>query len=72
MNGDALARSLFDFANRRLASYKPPGWIVFIDKLPKTSTQKVQKIEIFPKSVDPTTLPDAFDLRALKKRGSPP
>jgi hypothetical protein len=28
----------------------------------------VQKTEIFPKSVDPKALPDAFDLRSLKKR----
>jgi acyl-CoA synthetase (AMP-forming)/AMP-acid ligase II len=69
--GNALARSIFDFANEKLAYYKPPGWIVFIDKLPKTSTQKVQKTEIFPKNVDPKSLPDAFDLRSLKKRGSP-
>ena len=66
--GDVIARDLFDFTNERLAYYKPPGWIVFVNALPKTSTQKVQKTEIFPKSVDPKTLPDAFDLRGLKKR----
>jgi acyl-CoA synthetase (AMP-forming)/AMP-acid ligase II len=70
--GDALARNLFDFANEKLAYYKPPGWIAFVDRLPRTSTQKVQKGEIFPKNIDPRTLPDAFDLRSLKKRGSPP
>ena len=65
----ALARNLFDFANERLAYYKPPGWIVFVERLPKTSTQKVQKAEIFGAGADPRTLPGAFDLRALKKRG---
>ncbi len=68
---EALARNLFAFANERLAYYKPPGWIVFVDKLPRTSTQKVQKTEILPKNADPKTLPGAFDLRALKKRGRP-
>ena len=69
--GDALARNLFDFASEKLAYYKPPGWIVFIDRLPKTSAQKVQKAEIFPKSVDPKTLPDAFDLRSPEEAGKP-
>lgn len=32
------------------------------------SAQKVQKAEIFPRDVDPKTLPGAFDLRSLKKR----
>ena len=63
-----LARALFDFANARLAYYKPPGWIVFVKSLPKTSTQKVQKTEIFPSGVDPKTLPGAVDLRTLKRR----
>ena len=65
---ETLARKLFDFANERLASYKPPGWIVFVRTLPKTSTQKVQKTEIFGAGVDPRALPGAFDLRALKRR----
>ena len=69
--GPALARELFDFVNAKLAYYKPPGWIVFVTRLPKTSTQKVQKAEIFPRNEDPRTLPGAFDLRVLKRRGTP-
>lgn len=65
---DALARTLFEYANEKLAYYKPPGWIVFVDRLPRTGTQKVQKTEIFPDSVDPRRLPGTFDLRSLKKR----
>lgn len=66
--GEALAREVFDFCNARLAYYKPPGWIVFVERLPKTGTQKVQKTEVFPKGVDPRALPGTIDLRALKKR----
>jgi acyl-coenzyme A synthetase/AMP-(fatty) acid ligase len=66
--GPDLARELFDYCNERLAYYKPPGWFVFVDMLPKTSTQKVQKNEVFPKGVDPRALPSAVDLRALKRR----
>ena len=66
--GEALAREIFDFCNARLAYYKPPGWIAFVERLPKTGTQKVQKTEVFPKGVDPRALEGTIDLRALKKR----
>jgi crotonobetaine/carnitine-CoA ligase len=52
----------------RLAYYKAPGWVVFLDALPTTGTQKVQKGKLFPEGEDPTQRPDACDLRALKKR----
>ncbi len=70
-SGPDLARDLFAYCNERLAYYKPPGWIVFVDSLPKTSTQKVQKSEVFPKGRDPRALPSAVDLRPLKKRDRP-
>jgi crotonobetaine/carnitine-CoA ligase len=66
--GAELAQELFAYCNERLAYYKPPGWIVFVDELPKTSTQKVQKTKIFPDGVDPRSLPSCVDLRALKMR----
>ena len=65
----ALADDLFAWANARLAYYKPPGWILFLDALPTTGTQKVQKTLIFPPDDDPRQRPDAIDLRAKKKRG---
>jgi acyl-CoA synthetase (AMP-forming)/AMP-acid ligase II len=68
VSGSALAQDLFAYCNERLAYYKPPGWIVFVDTLPKTSTQKVQKTKIFPEGVDPRSLPSCVDLRALKLR----
>jgi acyl-CoA synthetase (AMP-forming)/AMP-acid ligase II len=52
----------------RLAYYKAPGWILFVDALPTTGTQKVQKTLIFPPGTDPRRLPDAIDLRGMKKR----
>ncbi len=71
MPGPDLARVLFAHCNERLAYYKPPGLIVFVESLPKTSTQKVQKSEVFPKGTDPRALPSAVDLRPLKKRDRP-
>ncbi|MFC0283284.1 AMP-binding protein [Camelimonas abortus] len=67
--GEALATELFDWTNGRLAYYKPPGWILFLDELPKTSTQKVQKTSLFPPGADPRQAPGVIDLRARKKRG---
>ncbi len=64
----ALADAIFAFANARLAYYKPPGWILFLDALPTTGTQKVQKTQIFPVGDDPRQLAGVFDLRARKKR----
>ena len=64
----ALARELFDWCHRRLAYYKAPGWIRFMDALPTTGTQKIQKHQILPPGVDPRGLPGMTDLRALKRR----
>ena len=66
--GAALARELFDWCMQRLAYFKAPGWVVFLDALPTTGTQKVQKGKIFPEGEDPTQRPHACDLRELKKR----
>jgi acyl-CoA synthetase (AMP-forming)/AMP-acid ligase II len=66
-DGD-IARELFDYCFQQLAYYKAPGWVVFVDELPVTGTQKVLKHMIFGEGVDPRTLDDARDLRALKKR----
>ncbi|MFC3612783.1 hypothetical protein ACFORG_03335 [Lutimaribacter marinistellae] len=62
------AKALFDHAYSELAYYKAPGWIVFVDDLPVTGTQKVLKHMIFKDGEDPRQLPRAHDLRAFKKR----
>ena len=67
--GDArLADTLFAWAYDKLAYYKAPGWVLFLDRLPTTGTQKVQKAQIFPAGSDPRAHPGALDLRARKKR----
>ena len=47
-------------------SYKAPGWVVFRDDIPVTSTNKLQKHRIFDKGHDPRA--GAIDSRELKKR----
>lgn len=63
----SLALALHEFAAARLAYYKPPGWICFVDELPITGTQKVQKHRIFPGGFSPD-IPGLHDLRDQKRR----
>jgi crotonobetaine/carnitine-CoA ligase len=66
--GPELAMTLFERARRRISYHKLPGWIVFVDEIPVTGTQKMRKGLIFPEDMDPRTHPQATDLRHLKKR----
>jgi acyl-CoA synthetase (AMP-forming)/AMP-acid ligase II len=52
----------------RLGVSKYPAWIAFVDKLPVTGTQKIQKGLIFPPGQDPRTDPRTFDLREMKRK----
>jgi acyl-CoA synthetase (AMP-forming)/AMP-acid ligase II len=66
--GAALADRLMDWCLERLAYFKAPGWVLFVDRLPTTGTQKVQKTQIFPRGEDPRDRPGGLDLRSRKKR----
>ena len=63
-----LSCELFALCMERLAYYKAPGWFVFLDAIPVTSTQKVQKARIFLPGYDARTHPRAIDMRSAKKR----
>ena len=63
-----LAAALFDWCHARLAYFKAPGWLLFVDSLPTTGTQKVQKTQIFAPGEDPRARPGIHDFRARKKR----
>jgi crotonobetaine/carnitine-CoA ligase len=67
--GRALAEALVAWVLAKLAYFKAPGYILFVDGLPTTGTQKVQKTQIFPRGEDPRRRPGVLDLRDLKKRG---
>jgi benzoate-CoA ligase len=43
---DALAEALIGHAQTRLAPYKCPRWIAFLDDLPKTATGKIQRFKL--------------------------
>lgn len=63
-----LADELFDHATSLLAYYKAPGFVLFVDDIPKTGSQKLKKYAIFPPGIDPRDTPGVIDLRHRKKR----
>ncbi len=44
--GAELAAELQQFARARLAEYKRPRWIEFVDALPTTATGKIQRFKL--------------------------
>lgn len=64
----AAVQALFDHCQAEMAYYKAPGWLWLAEQIPTTSTQKIQKHQIFEPGVDPRTLPGMVDLRARKRR----
>ena len=64
---EATAESLARWCLDRLAYYKAPGWVLFLDELPTTATNKVKKTTIQEMGGDPRTRPGCFDLRSLKR-----
>ncbi len=64
----ALAGHLVDWCLDKLAYFKAPGWVLFLDRLPTTGTQKVQKTQIVPRGEDPRARAGCIDLRERKKK----
>ena len=65
---DKAVHALFAHCQAELAYYKAPGWMWITEHIPTTSTQKIQKHQIFEPGSDPRRLPGMVDLRAQKKR----
>ena len=62
------ARGIVSWALERMAYYKAPGYVAFLDALPLTPTQKIQRGEL--KKMVPDLLDNAatVDTRSMKKR----
>jgi benzoate-CoA ligase family protein len=43
---DELAKELIEYSQEKLAAYKRPRWIEFVDELPKTATGKIQRFRL--------------------------
>lgn len=71
--GDAAtAQRIFEAALARLTYFKVPGYIAFVDKLPLTTSQKLQRGELKTLSRRLVAEGAVIDLRHLKKRSSLP
>ena len=67
--GDAaLAAEITRHALQQLAYYKAPGYVAFVDALPLTLSQKVQRAQLKTLAATLPGTPRCFDTRALKKR----
>jgi acyl-CoA synthetase (AMP-forming)/AMP-acid ligase II len=62
------AQSLVEHCLERLAYYKAPGYVAFVDALPLTSTQKIQRGALKALAAALPGQPQTIDTRALKKR----
>jgi hypothetical protein len=67
---DVAAEVLFEHCYAELAYFKAPGWFHFVEFIPTTGTQKIQKHQIFPDGVDPREASGVVDMRDRKKRNS--
>lgn len=63
-----IAEALFTLCRDDLAYFKAPGLIVFVDSLPTTATQKIQRGELEAMAKQIEGLPRQHDFRARKKR----
>jgi acyl-coenzyme A synthetase/AMP-(fatty) acid ligase len=65
---NALADALVRWCIGRLAYFKAPGYVAFVDSLPVTSTQKVHRRGLKDLVSDLFTRGQHIDTRSLKKR----
>ncbi len=63
-----LPGEIFAWCDERIAYYKAPGWMIFLESLPLTPSQRLQRAKIFEPGADPRTQPGIIDLRDQKKR----
>ena len=56
-----LAAELQQFVRERLAEYKRPRWVEFVDALPTTATGKVQRFKLRQMPVSSRDLTDTID-----------
>ena len=64
----ALAARIVQHALERLAYYKAPGYVAFVDALPLTASQKIARGELKALALDLPGSAVCVDTRSLKKR----
>jgi acyl-CoA synthetase (AMP-forming)/AMP-acid ligase II len=64
----ASAEEIVRWCLDQMAYYKVPGWIAFVEKLPLTATEKIQRAGLKDMVADTMNKGAFFDTRALKRR----
>ncbi len=67
-NAAAVAHGIVAWCLERLAYYKAPGYVAFLDALPLTATNKVQRGTLKTLAQNLLNAPTTFDTRGIKKR----
>jgi acyl-CoA synthetase (AMP-forming)/AMP-acid ligase II len=68
---DALAREIVAWSLTQLAYYKVPGYVAFVDELPLTATNKIQRAELKKRAHTLPGTPGCVNTGAMKKRQEP-
>lgn len=66
--GDPDPSEIAEWALDQMAYYKVPGYLAFVDSLPLTPTNKLQRAELKGRAAELVGRPGTHDLRHLKKR----
>ncbi len=67
---NASAEAITRWCLDRMAYYKAPGWIAFVEDLPVTATEKIQRGEIRTRVAEVVKAGTAIDTRHLKVRSA--
>ncbi|MBB3641725.1 AMP-binding protein [Variovorax atrisoli] len=67
---EQVARSIVELALRELAYYKAPGYVAFVEALPVTGSQKIQRGELRQLAATLPGTASCVDTRAMKTRQS--
>jgi acyl-coenzyme A synthetase/AMP-(fatty) acid ligase len=65
---EKIAAGIVEHALDQLAYYKAPGYVAFLDALPLTPSQKIQRGELRVLAHSLPGRPNCIDTRAMKRR----
>ena len=65
---ERLATSIVRHALERLTYFKAPGYVAFVEALPLTVSQKIQRSELRELARNLPGAPNCIDTRAMKRR----
>ena len=65
---EVLAKQIIDWGLLQMAYYKVPGYIAFVEELPLTATQKIQRATLKSLAASLMDNPATYNASHLKKR----